>query len=93
MDQSDELVNEPSLLPEGLVDLAKDFGDKPKPQDFENTQDSSKAKVDFESFKAKDDFDFEGYDNGETPETIPLEDFADIDPDPSPVNTHEVLQR
>ena len=36
MENSDELVNAPSILPEGLVDLANEIGDKPKPDKFEN---------------------------------------------------------
>ncbi len=93
---SDELVNVPSLLPEGLVNLAKDIGEKSKQEEFENTQDSLKTQDEFESYKSKNDYDFDENENGEagdTPETMALEEFADVDPDPSPVNTHEVLQR
>ena len=45
---SDELVNAPSLLPEGLVNLARDVGDKSKQEEFENTQDSFKTQEESE---------------------------------------------
>ncbi len=94
MEHSDELMNAPSILPEGLVNLAKELREKSKPDEFETAQDSFKTHDEYEAYKSKDDtFDFEGNDNGETLETMPLEDFADIDPDQSAVNTHEVLQR
>ena len=77
MDQDEELVRAPSILPQGLSEMLGDITKKDKMQE-EPVGKPRKTNED----KGDDE-----------PQMFPVEELADMDPDDGPVDTHEILKR